>query len=91
MAVKVIVGAPFRRFTGNRPEIEIEGCTVGEVIGNLQAIAPGFRDRLLDNDGEVCHFVAVFLNGEDIRKLGGAGAPVKEGDEIVLAPAAAGG
>lgn len=91
MAVKVLIASPLRRLAGDRAEIELEGNTVREVIRSLEKEAPGFRNRLLDADGEVRRFLAVFVNGEDIRKSGGAGMAVSDGDELALVPAAAGG
>mgnify|MGYP006290993971 CR=1 FL=1 len=91
MAVTVIIASPLRRLAGGRSRLEIEGGTVGEIISNLQNEAPGFRNRLLDDRGEVRRFLAVFLNGEDIRETGGAKTRVSDGDELELVPAAAGG
>jgi len=91
LAVKVVIAAPLRRLAGDRAELELEGKTVGEVIGNLQKEAPGFRNRLLDEQGDLRRFIAVFLNGKDVRGAGGAGAEVSDGDEVALVPAAAGG
>ena len=88
--VKVIIPVPLRRFTGNRPELELEGGTVREVVENLESAVPGLRGRLLDDRGRVRRFMAVFLNGNDIGPEG-SGTPVEDGDEVALVPGAAGG
>ena len=57
----------------------------------LQSRYPGIRDRLLDDTGAVRRFVNVYLNEEDIRFLQDQETPIKDGDEISIIPAIAGG
>lgn len=89
--VTVHIPGLLRRFTGNRAEMELRGGTVREVVAALEAECPGLKGKLLGADGEVKQFIGVYLNENNIRDAGGAGAALKDGDELRLAPAAAGG
>lgn len=71
--------------------VEVGGVTVGEVVSSLVSTYPELRSRLLDAEGGVNGFVNIFLNGTDVRYLGGLETPVGERDSLVLLPAMAGG
>ena len=91
MAKKVRIPTPLRKLTNNEEVVEVDAATVNEAIAELQARFPGFKERLLDDSGAVRRFVNVYLNDEDIRFLKNLDTPVKEGDEISIVPAIAGG
>ena len=57
----------------------------------MQRRFPGIQERLLDDTGAVRRFVNVYVNQEDIRFLQNQQTPVKDGDEISIIPAIAGG
>jgi molybdopterin synthase sulfur carrier subunit len=67
------------------------GPSVGAIIDGLESQFPGMKDRLMDESGELRYFVNIYLNGEDVRFLEGTGTGTKEGDEISIVPAVAGG
>jgi sulfur-carrier protein len=90
MQTTVRIPAPLRTLTGGNDAVSAAGATLGEVIENLEKNHPGIRDRLLDEKG-VRRFVNIYVGDEDTRFLGGLSAPVKEGDEITIVPAIAGG
>ena len=71
--------------------IEVAGRTVQDVIDELNRQYPGVKERLCDDRGELRRFVNVYLNDEDIRFAQGKDTPVKDGDEISIIPAIAGG
>jgi molybdopterin synthase sulfur carrier subunit len=71
--------------------VEIEASNVGEVMQELQARYPGIQERLLDESGEVRRFVNVYVNEEDIRFLQNKETVLKDGDEMSIIPAIAGG
>lgn len=91
MSVRVLIPAPLRKYTGNEGTVEAEGATVGEVIESLESKYPGIKSRIVDPDGEIKHFVNVFVNDEDIRHGQGRDTSVKSGDEVAIIPAIAGG
>ncbi len=91
MAIRVRIPTPLRSLTAGAEEVSIDGApTVGAVIDQLEAKHPGVKDRLLDDKG-VRKFINVYLGDEDIRFLEGLDSAVKDGDEISIVPAIAGG
>ena len=91
MAKKVRIPTPLRKLTNNEELVEINGATIGEAIAELQTRYPGIKDRLLDETGAVRRFVNVYVNEEDIRFLQNQETALKDGDEISIIPAIAGG
>ncbi len=91
MAVKVRIPTPLRKLTNDAEVVEIEATSIGAAIDALQAQFPGIQERLVDEAGEVRRFVNVYVNEEDIRFLQNRETPLKDGDEISIIPAIAGG
>lgn len=91
MAVIVRIPTPLQRLTDNRGEVEAAGGTVAELIQQLNQRYPGLKDRLCDESGKVRRFVNIFVNEEDVRFLQGDQTPIKDGDEVSIIPAIAGG
>ncbi len=91
MPVKVRIPSPLRSYTNGADVIETSGSSVGEVLGALKDKASGIETRLFKAPGQLNRFVNVYLNDEDIRFLNNLDTPVKEGDEISIVPAIAGG
>ena len=85
------IPTPLRRLTNGKGKTEAEASTVGELIDALDHEFPGFRERLLDETGELRYFVNIYLNGEDVRFLQGTDTSTASGDEISIVPAVAGG
>jgi molybdopterin synthase sulfur carrier subunit len=61
------------------------------MIDTLNASHPGIKDRLCDDTGELRRFVNIYVNEEDIRFLKGKETSLKDGDEVSIVPAIAGG
>jgi molybdopterin synthase sulfur carrier subunit len=91
MAKKVRIPSPLRKLTNNEEVVEVTSATIGDAITELQSRYPGIKERLVDEKGEVRRFVNVYVNEEDIRFLQNQNTPLKEGDEISIIPAIAGG
>ena len=91
MPTKVLIPTPLRKLTNNEETVEVNAKSVGEAIAELQARFPGIQERLVDEKGEVRRFVNVYVNQEDIRFLKNRETPLKDGDEISIIPAIAGG
>jgi molybdopterin synthase sulfur carrier subunit len=92
MAVQILIPAPMRGLTGNQARVSIEsGATVGEVLTALVAQYPGIGPRIYESPGRLRRFVNIYRNGDDIRSLESEATPVKDGDEIGIIPAMAGG
>ena len=89
--IRVRVPTPLRPMTGGKSEVEMEGQTVAQLIENLGAAHPGLKERLYDEKGDVRRFINIYVNEEDIRFLTGTDTPLKDGDEVSIIPAIAGG
>lgn len=87
----VRIPTPLRKLTNNEELVEVNGATIAEAILELQTRYPGIQERLVDEKGEVRRFVNVYVNEEDIRFLQHQSTPLKDGDEISIIPAIAGG
>lgn len=91
MAVKVLIPTPLQKLTRDQATVECNGNTVTELLESLEQNCPGIKARLCDDQGELRRFVNFYVNNEDIRFLDGANTPLKDGDEVSIIPAIAGG
>jgi len=91
MAATVRVPTPLQKFTNNEAEVKAEGGSVKDVLADLESQFPGIKERLYDEQGKLRRFINFYVNNEDIRFLQGEDTPVKDGDEISVVPAIAGG
>jgi sulfur-carrier protein len=91
MAVKVRVPTPLMKLTDNQSEVTAEGATINDILNNLESQFAGIKERICDENGAPRRFINIYLNEEDIRFLEGESTPVKDGDEISIIPAIAGG
>jgi len=91
MPKKVRIPTPLRKLTNDEEVVEVTADSVGGAIEELQTRYPGIQERLLDESGDVRRFVNVYVNEEDIRFLKNKETPLKDGDEISIIPAIAGG
>jgi molybdopterin synthase sulfur carrier subunit len=89
--VKVLIPTPLRKFTGDQDTVTVDAASIGAMLGGLDAAHPGLGKPLIDDKGAPRRFVNLFLNGEDIRFLQGTETPLKDGDEVSIVPAIAGG
>lgn len=90
MSVKVRIPTPLQKLTG-QGEVEIQAKNVKDLIGQLEKNYPGIKDRICDESGRIRRFVNLYLNEEDIRFLKQEETSLKDGDEISIVPAIAGG
>ena len=91
MSVKVRIPTPLRKLTHEQELVEVAAGTIGGAINEMQSRFPGIRERLLDDAGQVRRFVNIYVNEEDIRFLQNNDTPIKDGDEVSIIPAIAGG
>lgn len=89
--VKVRIPTPLRPLTGGKSEVEAMASNIQSMIESLNTQFPGLKERMCDDKGEIRRFVNIYLNEEDIRFLKGKDTPLKDGDEISIVPAIAGG
>jgi molybdopterin synthase sulfur carrier subunit len=91
MSIKVRIPSPLRSFTNGVDIVEVDGASVSEALNNLKAKASGIETRLFKGPATLNRFVNVYVNDEDIRFLKNLDTPIKDGDEISIVPAIAGG
>ena len=89
--VKVRIPTPLRPLTGGKSEVEAPASDIQSMIESLNTQFPGLKERVCDDKGEIRRFVNIYLNEEDIRFLKGKDTLLKDGDEISIVPAIAGG
>jgi len=85
------IPGPLRNLSGGEATVEVQASNLRSAIEQLDARFPGFKGRLLDDDGQPRQFVNLFLNDEDVRLGKGLDSPLAEQDEIAIVPAVAGG
>ena len=91
MGVKVLLPTALRQYAGGLDAVEVDGANLGDVMQRLIADHPELENHLIDDNGNVRNFVNVYLNDDNVRQDELAGTACKDGDEIVLVPAVAGG
>jgi molybdopterin synthase sulfur carrier subunit len=91
MSVRVRIPTPLRKYTGGKDAVTAEGSSIAAVLADLDKSCPGLRERICEADGSVRRFVNLYVNGDDIRFLDNTNSPVKDGDEVSIVPAIAGG
>ena len=85
------IPGPLRRLADGHVTVDVEATDLVGAIVALDAQYPGFKDRLLDENGDLRQFVNIYLNDEDIRFLNQLDTPLHEGDVLSILPALAGG
>jgi len=89
--VRVRVPTPLRKFTNGADEVDAQGNNVRSLVEDLDQKFPGIKERICDESGKIRRFVNVYVNGDDIRFLQNLETSLKEGDNISIVPAIAGG
>jgi len=91
MAITVRIPAPLRKVTNNKDRIEVDAENLADMVEAMEEQYPGIKERLLDESGELRHFVNIYVNGEDVQFLQGLETPIAGSDEVSIVPAVAGG
>ena len=91
MPAIVRVPAPLQRLTQSQTEIEVSGTNVREMIEDLEKRFPGIKDRICEETGKIRRFINIYVNEEDVRFLQQEETPIRDGDEVSIIPAIAGG
>ena len=91
MPVTVYIPTPFRRATQNRDRVAVDARDVSSVLDELERQHAGLKGLVRDETGEVHHHVNVYVNSQAIEDLKGLATEVKDGAEVTIIPALAGG
>lgn len=90
MAVKVRIPTPLQKLTQGKEEVECVPGTIMDIVTDLDKRFPGIGERISEG-GKIRRFVNIYVNEEDIRFLKAEDTTVKDGDEVSIIPAIAGG
>jgi molybdopterin synthase sulfur carrier subunit len=91
MAVLVLIPTPLQKFTNDEASVELDATSVDALVDALDSRYPGLKGRLCDEAGKLRRFLNVYVNSEDIRFLDNQATALKDGDEVSIVPAVAGG
>ncbi len=89
--IKVRIPTPLQKLTKDKDVVECSAGNVKDLVDNLEKTYPGLKDRLCDENGKIRRFLNIYVNDEDIRFLKMDQTPLKNGDEVSIIPAIAGG
>lgn len=91
MPVTVLIPQPLRSLTNNQSKVSGEGANLESLVANLEGAFPGVKERVMDESGQLRRFVNIYVNGDDVRFIDGLATALKDGDEVSIVPAVAGG
>jgi sulfur-carrier protein len=91
MSVKVLIPTPLQKFTQDQATLECSASSISELIDAMEQSCPGIKARLCDEEGKPRRFLNLYVNDEDIRFLEGTETTLKDGDQVSIVPAVAGG
>lgn len=90
MAIKVRIPTPLQKLTNGRTEVECKAKNIAELVDVLERDYPGMKERLSEG-GKIRRFINIYVNEEDIRFVNKEETALKDGDNISIVPAIAGG
>jgi molybdopterin synthase sulfur carrier subunit len=90
MAIKVRIPTPLQKLSNGKAEVECSAKNVAELLDALEKDYPGMKDRLSEG-GKIRRFINIYVNEEDIRFMNKEETTLKDGDNISIVPAIAGG
>lgn len=91
MGIKVRIPTPLRKLTNGESEVEANGADISQLIDDLEKNYPGIKGKLCEENGNVRKFLNIYLNDDDIRFMDSLATEVRDGDNVSLIPAIAGG
>jgi molybdopterin synthase sulfur carrier subunit len=91
LPIAVRLPTVLRPAAGGQSVVEVEGASIGEVLGTLQTTYPAISGQVLTDDGVLHRFVNVYVNDDDVRYLDKLDTKVGPEDVVSILPAVAGG
>lgn len=86
--MRVGVPSQLRSYTSGASEVEGAGATLAEVLADLDARFPGFRFRVIDEQGRVRRHMILFVGQDRQEDLS---APIPPGADVFIIGALSGG
>ncbi len=90
MTVRVLIPGPMRTHAGGHAHVEVAAATVRAALDEVGTRYPALRERVFDGE-KPKRFLNLYLNDDDVRYLDDLNTPTKDGDELSIVPAVAGG
>ena len=91
MKTVIKIPSPLRRFTQQSSQVDVDAETVFEAMTLLCEKHPDLQVQLFDDKGQLRNFVNLFLDRVDIKQQSGMATPLRDGCELRIVPAIAGG
>jgi MoaD family protein len=91
MSVQVYIPTPFRRATNNQDRLSLDAPDVEALLDEMEESYGALKGLVRNDRGEVHDHVNIYVNSEAIEALDGLATPLKDGDEVSIIPALAGG
>ena len=91
MSVTLQLPTVLAKLADGQRTLEARCATLGDVVTDVSTRFPGLAPRLRDADGKPYPFVTFYVNDDDARLQGGFAATLRDGDEVIIVPAIAGG
>ena len=91
MSVRVLLPNAFQKHTNGAKELQSSASNLPQLIDEIEVAFPDLKAHLRDETGNVRRFINFYVNEEDIRFLQNQATPLKDGDEVSIIPAIAGG
>jgi len=91
MSVQVYIPTPFRRATNNKDRVEMDAADVRSLLDELEGHYSGLKGLVRNEQGNVHDHVNIYVNNEGIDALQGLETALRDGDEVSIIPALAGG
>src|SRR6185295_3167014 len=91
MAINILIPTALRSFTGGKDTVSVESLTVGDALSALIEKHTDLKKHLYNDEGQLRHFVNIYVNDEDIRYLDKGDTKLKDGDTVSIVPSIAGG
>ncbi|RBY95730.1 molybdopterin synthase sulfur carrier subunit [Blastococcus sp. TF02-8] len=93
MSVEVVLPGVLADLAGGAKHLAVDpdGDTLADLFDALAREHPLLARRIRDETGRVRRFVNVFVDGDDVRHLGGLSTPVRDGAQVQVLPSIAGG
>jgi molybdopterin synthase sulfur carrier subunit len=91
--ILVHISGHLKDYTGKKRDFEISDNVedVTALVGKLNQMFPGIKDRIFDDQDRTRQFVNIFVNGSNIRDSGQEGTRLKDGDTVHFLPSVSGG
>ena len=86
--MRVFIPPPLRSYTSGRAWVEVEGVTLGAVLDALNALYPGLRFRIVDEQDRIRPHIRFVVREEFAQTLD---LPLEPGDEVQIICALSGG